>query len=336
MRRFFFRKALLTCFLALPPWARGSGEGRVLFDFVNINYDARSVALGGASIAVSNGCYGLFSNPAALGYVSGMQAVVGFRPRGNGIFGAPVAYAFNRKGVGLYGLTSGDVEVTDVGPDGGVLFTDQFARVDNIAGSAAWARKIGTYFSAGASFKGFYTNIKGYEEEAAVRWSADGLALDCGVQCRLMDSRLIYGLAVRNIGFVRSGFEKGDAGYALPSGVELGVSYVPLGIEELRLIFDMEKKKNYDLAVTIAGEFEAVHEQLVLRAGYNLNWPDLKHFGNTLRGEADDSYARSSIVGLCLGVGFWTEIVERKVQLDAAVELLALMPVIVISMLVDI
>ncbi|MBN1130227.1 MAG: hypothetical protein JXA71_14640 [Chitinispirillaceae bacterium] len=343
VKRYAHRGVALFCLLSLSLGAQGGGEGRTLFDFVNINYDARSVALAGASVALPNGCYGIFSNPASLGYVSGMQAVVGFRPRGDGIFGMPIAYALHREGIGtfgaaLYGLTSGNVAVTDIGPDGGVLFTDQFSRVDNMAGSAVWARRIGEYFSAGAAFKGFYTAIKGYDEGTAVRWSADGLALDCGVQCIMMNSRLVYGFVARNIGFVRSGFESGDNGYSLPSGVEIGVSYVPRGIDELRLIADLAKKNGHDLAVTLGGEFEAIQNQLVVRAGYSLSWSDLKDFRNTLIGESDDSYSRTSMVGLCLGAGFRTEVIDRNVQLDAALEFMALSmaPVVVISMLVDI
>jgi hypothetical protein len=343
MKRYIHRGTVLSCLLALPLFAQGDEAGRTLFDFVNINYDARSVALAGASAALPNGCYGIFSNPASLGYVSGMQAVIGFRPRGNGIFGAPLAYALHREGLGtfgagLYGLTSGNVAVTDIGPDGGVLITDQSSRVDNIAGSAVWARRIGEYFSAGAAFKGFYTTIKGFEEGMAVRWAADGLALDCGLQCRLMNSRLVYGLVARNIGFVRSGFEKDDDGYSLPLGVEIGVSYVPQGIENLRLIADMGKKKNYDLAFTLAGELEAIQNQLVVRAGYSASWSDLKDFKNTLSGESDESYSRTNMLGLCFGAGFITEIVNRKVRFDTALEFLAIspMPSVVISMLMDI
>jgi hypothetical protein len=340
IKRYAHRAMTLLCILALPLCAQRSEEVKVLFDFVNINCDARSVALAGASAALPNGCYGIFSNPASLGFVSGMQAVVGFRPRGDGILSAPVAYALNREGIGtfgagLYGLTSGNVAVFN---ESGVLLAGQFSRVDNIAGSAAWARRIGEYFSAGAAFKGFYTAISGYEEGRAVRWSADALALDCGLQCSMMNSRLVYGFVARNIGFVRSGFEKGDDGYSLPSGVEIGVSYVPRGIEGLRLIADLGKKKNYDLTVTLAGEFEAIQSQLIVRAGYSLSWSDLKDFRNTLIGESDDSYRRTNMVGLCLGAGFKTEIVNRKVQLDAALEFisLTLAPVIVISMLVNI
>jgi hypothetical protein len=332
----------LLSLLVLPINAQHSGAGTALFNFITINYDARTVGLAGASVALPNDCYGIFSNPAALASVNGMQAVIGYRPLGAGIYGAPLAYAMPRKGIGvlgaaLYGLTSGKMAVTDIGPDGGVLVTDESARVDNIAGYAVWARRVNEYFSAGVTVKGFYTTIKGFEEGAAVRWSADGLALDCGMQCRFLNSRLMYGIVVRNIGFIRSGFLTDDSGYSLPSGIEIGVSYVPRHIENLRVIVDLSKQTGDYLSFTPGAEWEVLPKQLRVRAGYSLNRQTLRTFKNTLIGELNEGYVRTRIIGLCLGFGFTTEVVERKVQFDAAAEFLTIpvLPAIVVSMLVQ-
>ena len=342
MQRYSIAGVLLSFFLALPLYAQHRDAAGAQFDFVNVNYDARKVALAGASVALPNDCYGIFSNPAALGYISTMQAVLGYRPLGVGIYGVPLAYALPKNGIGVfgaavYGLTSGGMKSTYKGPDGGALLSNDIARVDYIAGNVAWAKKINEYLSAGVTVKGLYTSIKGYEEEgSAVRWSADGFAFDGGLQCRFMNSRLMYGIVVRNIGFLRSGFEKDDE--PLPAAVDIGVSYVPRYIENLRVIVDLSKKWNDYLTFKPGAELELLKNQLVVRAGYSFSWRDLRAFKNMLSGEEEMNYFKSNMIGLCLGVGFFTEIIDRKVQFDAAAEFLTIpvLPSLVISMLVNI
>ena len=85
--------AIIFICVMVPLYAQDRDAGTTIFDFVNINYDAQKVALAGAAVALPNDCYGIFSNPAALGYINNMQAVIGYRPLGVGIFGAPLAYA---------------------------------------------------------------------------------------------------------------------------------------------------------------------------------------------------------------------------------------------------
>ena len=321
----------------VPLYAQYRDAGTTIFDFVNIDYDARKVALAGASVALPNDCYGVFSNPAALGYITTMQAVIGYRPLGDGILGAPLAYALPKSGkgvfgVGLYGLTSGNITATDIGPDGGPMPTNDVARAECIAGNISWARGINQYCCAGVTVKGLYTYLKGIGEY----WSADGFAFDAGMQCRFMNSRLIYGFVIRNIGFLRSGFEKDDS-YPLPSAIEIGVSYVPPNIDNLRVIFDINKRRDDYLTFTPAAELEIIRNQMVLRGGYSLNWIDLQAFKDMLRGASEQNYYKSNIHGLCLGVGLYSEVLERKVQFDAAIEFLTLYstPSLAISVLLN-
>ena len=343
MIRYIKAFPVLLCLCALPLHAQHRDAGRTLFGFMNINYDARTVALAGACVALPNDCYSIFSNPGALGYVNTMQAVIGYRPVGTGVYGSPLACALPYKGIGVfgagvYGLTSGNVAVTDIGPDGGVLFTDGFSRVDNIAGNAVWARKINDFLSVGASVKGFYSSIKGFEDRSPVRWSSDGFACEIGAQCRFMNSRLIYGFVARNLGFIRSGYEKNDSGYSLPFGVDIGISYVPRYIENLRVILDLSKINNDYLSFKPAAEWELLAKQLVVRGGYSFSWRDLRAFKNTLSGYSDASYFKSSMIGICLGAGFSTEIAGRKMHFDTAAEFLTIpvLPALVVSMLVNI
>jgi hypothetical protein len=322
----------------MPVRAQHLGSGTTLFDFVNISYEAREVALAGASVSLPDDGYGIFTNPAALGFVGTMQAVVGYRPLGVGVFGTPLAYVLPYRGNGVFGigfcgLTGGITNPTDVGPDGGPLFLSGEARVDYVAGIVSWAKRVNEYLSAGVTAKGMYTYLKGVDEY----WSADGVAFDGGLQCRFLNSHLIYGLVVRNIGISWSGFESGDD-YSLPLAVQIGVSYVPRHIENLRVVLDINKTRNDYLTFKFGGELEIIKNQMTLRAGYSLNWRDLQSQVKVFRGEADDGYYKSNMTGLCLGAGFITEVIQRKVQLDVAAEFLtsSVLPALVVSALIDI
>jgi hypothetical protein len=331
------RGTILCLLLPVSLCAQYRDAGTTAFDFVNVNYDARKVALAGAAAALPNDCYGVFSNPAALGYVATLQAAAGYRSLGVGVFGTPLAYAFPARGAGVfgisaYGLTSGNIDATGIGPDGGPVYLGDVARAQCIAGNVSWAKAMNGYCSAGITGKGLYTYLKGVGEY----WSADGIAFDAGMQFRFMNAHLIYGFVARNIGFLRSGFEKGDD-YPLPAAVEFGVSYVPQQIEDLRVIFDISKRRDDYLTLCPAAEWEIIKNQMVVRGGYSINWRDLQAFKDMLKGEPEVDYYKSSITGLCLGAGFYTEIIGRKTQFDVALELLtvSVVPSIVISMLVN-
>jgi hypothetical protein len=331
--------AVVLMAAVMPLSAQYPGAGTTIFDFVNIAYDARTVALSGASAAMPSGCYGVFTNPAALGYVSRMQVAVGYRPIGAGIFGAPLAYVLPENpigvfGAGIYGLTSGRFYATDKGPDNSVVFLNDLVGADYLAGNVSWARMVNEYFSAGITVKGLYTYIK---DIAGTFWSADGIACDAGLQCRFMNARLIYGFVVHNVGLLRSGFTPDDS-YPFPSALSIGVSYVPRDIDNLRATIDIDKKRGDYLMFRPAAELEIIKNQMVIRAGYSFSWKDLQAFSDMLSGSPRENYYKSNRSGLGLGAGLFTDIAKRKVQFDAAVEFSAvpLLPALVVSLLVSI
>ena len=330
--------SLLSCLIsALPLEAQNAGAGTSLFDFLNVNYDAQSVALSGATVALPNDLYGILSNPAALGFFPASQAFVGYRPLGAGVYGAPLAYALPKgdKGVfavSLAGLTSGQFEGTDNGPDGAPKSIGP-VRADFWVGNIAWAKKISDFCASAIVVKGLYN----YMGSSAEHYSADGVAFDGGFQCRFMNSRLIYGFVARNIGFPLSGYTK-DEHYPLPTAAEIGVSYVPRYIDALRLAFDINKKRGDYLTFSPGAEFEIIKNQMVVRGGYSFSYRDLLYCKDFLTGETDSTYIKSNRTTLCLGAGFMTELMARKVKFDAAIEFADAqsLPVLVISMLTNI
>jgi hypothetical protein len=322
--------AAVTLVLAQHPDA-----GTEIFDFLDLNYDARSVSMAGASAALPNDCYGMFSNPAALGFTAVSQAMVGYRQVGAGIFGAPLVYAVPVPGKGTFGfsavgLTSGAVQVTDLRGDGPPELTGNVARADYYSGNIAWARKIGDDLAAGVSVKGLYN----YLSDGADYWSADGFAVDGGLQYRSFNSRLMYGFVLHNIGLLRSGYEDDDR-YPLPASVEIGVSYVPRYISMLRLSLDLNKKMNDYLLFEPGVECEVVPGQMMVRIGWAKSWRDMESFLNKLQGETESVYYRTYRATFCLGVGLLTELIDRKLKLDAGIEFsdAQIAPALVFSMI---
>lgn len=307
-----------------------------IFPFLNLNYDARSVAMAGASAAIPNDGYGIFANPAALGFINAPQVIFGYRQVGVGIFGAPVAYARPVPGRGTFacgavGLTGG-VEVTDIGHDGSEFEPGLHARSDNYAGNVSWAMKISDDIAAGATVKGVYH----YLSDGIDHWSADGVVFDGGVQYRSFNSRLMYGIVVHNIGLLRSGYLDDDS-YPLPSAVELGISYVPRDLSMLRFSLDLNKKINDYLLFEPGFELEIIERQLLVRGGYVVSWRDLQAFGSNLKGEPDENYFRTNRATLCLGMGVITELIDRTMKIDAGVEFSDALaaPALILSLLAD-
>lgn len=335
IRRKALRIALAAAVIPAPALAQHKDAGTEAYDFVNMAYDARSVALAGAGAALPNDVYGIFLNPASLGYLGARQAFVGYRQKPGGIFGAPAAYAFPEKdigvfGVSLYGLTSGTVDKTDVGPSGEAVFTNLPTRADGYAGGVTWAKKFNPEWGAGVTVKGIYSYLKDVENY----WSSHACALDAGIQCRFLNSRLVYGLAVHNLGFMLSGYEKEDS-YRLPASVALGVSYVPQTVSNLRLIFDMSKRVSDYLNFTPAAEYELIRNQLIARAGYGFSWRDAQAFGDVLKGGSMNGYVKTNLTALCLGLGFLADVARHRISIDAAVEFpdAPVMPSFVLSVL---
>ncbi|MBN1128935.1 MAG: PorV/PorQ family protein [Chitinispirillaceae bacterium] len=323
---------MTTCFMPLNAQYRNAGGER--WGFLNLNYDARSVALAGASAALPDGGYGIFSNPAALGFMSSRQVVAGYRQLGGGVFGAPLSYAMPVPGRGvaafsILGFTSGAINVTDIGPDNSPVSTGAVARADAYSGAIAWAGTLASDVAAGVAIKGVYD----YLSNGVDRWSADGIVVDGGMLYRSWNSRLTYGFVVHNVGWVRSGYTDEDR-YPLPTAIEIGISYVPRYISMMRLSLDLNKKRNDYLLFEPGAEMELVPDQMVVRCGYAVSWRDMEAFAAMLQGESETDYFRANRVTLCAGIGVLTEVISRKVRLDAGIEFSdwQVMPSLVLSM----
>ncbi|MCL2183233.1 MAG: PorV/PorQ family protein [Chitinispirillia bacterium] len=317
LRRVFRPSLIIVAALLSAAPAQHNDAGTTAFPFVNINYDARSTAMGGASAAIQNGIYGVLSNPAAAGYTERNQLLAGYRQTIMDIWGGPLGIAL----VTTHGVvtpyllmhTSGSFE--EIGLDN--LPTGHSAKSNYTALGVSFARTVFDNRTAvGAAVKALYHYI-GVGSES---YSADGFALDLGVQYRTPDNRLTCGAALRNLGFVRSGYWNEWNEYELPYGFEAGVSFVPKHIKNLRIAVDVNKYNGDFMNIEPAFEYTIIAKTLFLRGGYGFSSVDFQEALKVFRGERDDGYQKSGINTFSLGLGVAGEMDNVDLALDAAVQ----------------
>jgi len=317
---------------AQPARTQNSDAGTVAFPFLAMSYDARSMAMGGAACAVQNGLYGVLSNPAAAGYVNASQIMGGYRQVMMDVWGYPFGIAVPT-GYGVFApylvsLTSGDFNVID---ENGILTGDR-ASSSYTALGVGWARTIGSNIAVGAAVKGAYHHISAGAES----YSADGFALDLGAQYRQRNDRIAYGIALRNLGFMRSGYLDGWNEYEMPYGVEAGVAFVPKYIPNLRIALDVNKFNGDYMNVEPAFEYTVVSKIFWVRGGYAFSMMDVEKMLDVFRGERDEAYQKSSVNTLSLGVGVAAVVDNVDLKLDAAMQFYTDIssPAVIVSLLI--
>jgi hypothetical protein len=323
---------IIIALSASPASPQNVNAGTTAFPFLVMGYDARSMAMSGAACAVQNGLYGVLSNPAAVGYLSGTQIMGGYRQVMMDVWGYPIGIAMSTEhGIFapyLISMTTGDFNVID---EAGILTGDR-ARSSYTALGVGWAKTLGGNIAVGAALKGAYHYIGAANES----YSADGLAFDLGVQYRQKNDRIAYGAALRNLGFMRSGYWGEWNEYEMPYGIEAGIAIVPKHIPDLRVAFDVNKFNGDYTNFEPAFEYTIIAKTLWVRGGYAFSMMDVEKMFDVFRGERDDTYQKSSVNTLSLGVGVATALDNVDLKLDAAMQFYSNVssPGVIVSLLV--
>lgn len=303
----------MLLFLAISLSAQHNDAGTTEFPYLNNNYDSRSLAMAGASVAMPNGLYGTFTNPAALAAdIERMELFLGYTSIIEGLWGVPVAFArsFGTYGVFAVNLFSANTGVDAVDIDN--KRTGEFARANFLAGGVSWGFKFKENLLIGASIKGIYNRI--------VDYSADGVCFDFGVQYRLKNNRLLYGLAVKNIGFMIDSYTPENQRDLLPMTIEGGVSLVPRNASQLRVALDINKKIGDYVNFEPALELNVYKKVLAIRVGYAFSQKDAANIWNILQGEKDENYVKSNMSSLCFGAGLKTNVNTKDVRVDFGIQ----------------
>lgn len=234
------------------------------YDFLNLNVDARSSAMAGSFVSVSNDVNTIFYNPAGLATIENKQASVGFFKYLMDINSGNVAYSQKYKEIGYFGAA---VRYMNYGSFD--KYNENFENLgtfgaNELAFSLGYANKYKTRFHYGANVKFIYSSIDEYNSMA--------LALDLGGMYVISEEKLNFGISVLNLGTqikkyintneklpvdLRIGMTKSLE--HLPLTVNLGFSNL---LDEYSKFF--ERFKN----IVVGGEF-TLNDYVLLRIGYN-------------------------------------------------------------------
>lgn len=294
--------------------------GTLEFEMLSNNYSARSIAMAGAATGMPSGIDGFHSNPASLGYLEDMQALVAYRSIILDVWGGVVGFGMPVRKTGYWAvnivnLSEGTVDEV-LNDNNAPVYTDREWRSDVLAGSLSWSRLLWKSLSLGASLKGAYR----YTGTSGEYYSASGFALDLGAQYRHFGDRLVLGVAGRNLGFLTSSYSEEADSYSLPTAFAVGVSYVPRYVLPLRVALDIERIRGRYMDIEPAVEVSVLKELLQFRGGFAFSERDLRHVLDVLGGEDDGDYQKSQWNTLCLGVGLNTPVKTVDLSIDAAVE----------------
>lgn len=272
---------VLLFFLSDKSSAINSKAGTTAYSFLKIDVSARSTAMGGAFVGLSDDESALYFNPAGLiqidqrsffttynNYLTDIQSgFLGYvHPYSeNTRLGASVCY-FN------YGsLTQTDKEGRELGTFG----------ASDFALALSYVRSINSQISFGMTGKFIYEKIESY--------SSDALALDLGIIHVSKDTRTRFGLVGQNVGVQLKGFSKSHKD-DLPLAVKAGMSHQMRELP-LTVAVDAAKPLDNDIFFSLGGELTAL-KPLYLRIGWS-------SFGKNFKTDSD----KDDLAGFAGGFG---------------------------------
>jgi hypothetical protein len=322
-----------VAFLITPVGAQNSST--TAFKFLNYSFDAASMAMGGVSVAVPDGAYGIVTNPAAAGFISKRQVMTGYRSMPIDVWGGLLGCALPYKNYGTFAIdllyvNSGTVsEVLEV--DGRPFSTGVLWKAYSIAGDITWSKIVWETLAFGGSLRVIHDLIGSSQDH----YTADAIAFQAGLQYRLLGSEVVAGLALNNAGFMISGYSSETSDLKLPLSLTAGICYSPYYIPNLRVALDLKQPGDGYLEYKLGGELGIYKRYFIVRAGYTWSEQDLEAQFKVLKGEADENYQKANFYGLSLGVGANADISKYNVGVDIGFQLVDDMdPVYGVSLLV--
>lgn len=245
--------------------------------FLKIDLDARSVAMGSASMAFTSDAGAIFRNPAGLVNIAHSSFVANYAPWFADIklYGAAFARNFGQYGVfGIHFiyLNSGDMEETTVDQQQG---TGNTFRSYDLALGLSYARRLTDKFAIGGNVRWIHEDL--YVSKTSVFGVDMGFLYDTGYQTIRM------GMTIRNFGSKFSlpdTYQDYDNGtplsqpsdylpYDMPVEFAFGVAVDPIKTDQHRISVALDAihpSDNYE-RVQVGGEYSFM-ESAFLRAGY--------------------------------------------------------------------
>ncbi len=246
--------------LSIPAYAQSTK----VFDFIRNDATARSAAMGGAFVAVTNDPAGQFYNPASLFTVDSTQASFTFFKHLLDINSGSAAVATEIDGIGHVGL---GVNFTSFGSfdrtNNEGLADGTFGATDMLV-ALGWGTELGEGFVAGLSGEAIFSTIDNV--------GSSGLAINGGLMYVDTARRLSAGLSILHLGTQLSKY--GTQSEDLPLDLKLGVTHTLKGLPLMvslnfsRLLDDRDAFLDRFSSFSVGGEF-TLSRPLRLRVGFN-------------------------------------------------------------------
>ena len=301
-----------VAFIVASVNAQSDNAGTTAFSFASLSYDARSIAMGGASAAMADGIYGVVNNPAALAAVTNRQGANCVRPVLLDVGGGLAAFAMpiGQNGVvagNLLGFSEGSVQEIDVDQQ----LTGITYYAGGGAGSVTWAQKLRDYLFVGASVKGLYHRFSATGNYAA---SADGAAWTLGRAVPRLKRPFYRGRVCQEPRFYGQFLYAGRPQLSA-AGLNYGRGFLraaQYSVPAAGLRHGAENRRH--LMFRPAFELALYKNMVFLRGGFPVSQIDIQH-------QLDFSqFEKSDWTSLCLGLGLVTAIRSYQVTLDVAYE----------------
>jgi len=284
MRKFVVSAVLvggLVFLLSSPSRGINSKVGTTAYGFLKIDVGARSTAMGGAFVGLSDDETALYFNPAGLGQMETRRFFTTYNnfiaDIQSGFLGYVHPYSENTTlGFSISYFNFGSFTRTD--NQGAELGT--FGASD-LALSFSISRGVSPRFNLGMTGKFIYEKIEGF--------SSDALALDLGILYISRDNRTRIGGVSQNIGTQLKGHTPSHKD-PLPTSIKLGISH---HMRELPLIvaLDVSQPFDNDIFFNLGGELTAL-KPLYLRFGWS-------SFGKNFKTDSD----KDNRAGFAAGFG---------------------------------
>jgi hypothetical protein len=307
-------------------YAQHDAAGSYPFDFINIDGEAHSVGMGGAFVAVTDGANGVFRNPASVSVNNSLNTYLGYAPvfPEMHLVSAAVSKAIKNYGVfavSLQSFSSGEIPVVLDNNDV-PLYTDAVAGMWGYSGGLTWSYRIVDNFATGITLRGLYEKMSSFEE--GVDFYHTAVALDAGVQYYFLRNRFCVGGVIKNVGGIVHQYPGYDQ--KLASGVEVGVSYTPRNLPNVKLSSDVSQMIGDYLNIRLGIEAYLYREILAIRAGIPFSSEDLAHIGK-------QNYIKTNNNSIALGIGVNPVIPNVKTKFNFALQFktMGVPPVFVVS-----
>lgn len=275
-------------------------RGTTAAQFLKIGVDARGTGMGNAFTAMRGDLSNIFWNPAGLAYAEGVQIMVVNSPWLAGTDFNFLAFAFNARGVGVFGfsLTSltipEDIVRTVEDPEG----TGERFDASDLAVTLSFSRRLTDKFSIGANLK--------FIQQKIWHSSAQAMAGDLGALFVTPFNNIRIGASISNFGnnlkmdgrdmiisvdpdqqnegnveFVNALYETDY--FPLPLLFRVGISGELIQKDKLRLTFGLDALHPNDNTESVNAGLEiAYSETFFLRTGYATLFRDATEQGLTL------------------------------------------------------